>query len=256
MDPTDAATLYIKGTPAVSTNNCFVGNNSTSSSGTDLQGAANLTTSLLTTPGNYAIKGAATLNATTILTGAAPTPDPFASLPTPGAGICQTYSGGSTLTPGTYCGGITVNNGTNLMLSAGTYVVNGGDFKLNGNATIDGSAGVTLIFINGATFHFNGGGAMTLNAPAGGTYKGVAIYVDRADANANADVINGTANITINGALYAPSQSVTYSGTSVSTPCTQLIAYTITFAGTSNFGYSASCPGGVGTLYSSASGIF
>ena len=263
LDPSDRGTLVLQGTPSVTTNNCFVGNNSASGGvtvedqdGTLLGGHATLTTSLFTTEGYYDVDGNSALHATTVLTAAPATPDPFANLSAPTPGTCQTYSGGSTLTPGTYCGGISVNSQTQLTLAAGTYIINGGDFSLNGGAGIDGSAGVTLIFMNGATFHFNGGGTLALTAPSSGTYKGVAIYVDRNMANANSDMINGNATITINGALYAPTQYVGYAGTAATMACTQLIAYQIEFKGTADFGYSASCPGGVSSSGGSSSGIY
>ena len=260
LDPTDRATLVLSGTPQVNTNNCFVGNNSASGSvtveddsGTIISGHALLATVLFTTPGWYDIDGAAALQATTILTAAPATPDPFARLTAPTPGTCQTYGGGSTMTPGTYCGDISVNNSTTLAMAPGTYIINGGDFRLNGQAAMNATGGVTLIFVNGATFHFNGGGALNLTAPTSGAFKGIAIYVDRNTTDRDTDIINGNSNITINGAVYAPTQSISYSGTTTNTACTQLVAYQITFVGNATFGYSASCPNG---LPVTPSGIF
>jgi hypothetical protein len=123
--------------------------------------------------------------------------DPLAYLSAPTFSSC-TYrnvslsNGGYNLSPGTYCGGLALNNAT-VVLSAGLYIITGGLSMTN--STVDGMSGVTLYFTSGGG---SGYGAISvtgsapsnsqfssnllLEAPtssAGGRIPGIAVFGDR-----------------------------------------------------------------------------
>ncbi len=145
---------------------------------------------------------------------------------------------------------LSVGPNKTLALPDGTYYVNAGDAFIQG--TISCTA-CTIVLTNSSTsstapigsFKVNSTANLNLNAPATGTFKGIAIYQDRRSTN-NSNKINGNSNSVINGAVYFPSSSLDYNGTgNTSATCTQLVARDLSFSGnsaTSNkFKKSASC---------------
>src|SRR5207245_2669080 len=87
-------------------------------------------------------------------TGVSPVTDPLAYLPVPATGpyTCDAfhtnYSNGSsdvTLSPGVYCGGIHVKNGT-VTFGAGTYVMVGGGLSTQDKNSI--ITGTDVLFYN------------------------------------------------------------------------------------------------------------
>ena len=201
-----------------------------------------------------------------------PVADPYLgrNFDTPTSCLKTNYApaGGTTLSPGTYCGGLTLGNhggghSDSYTLNPGVYTVVGG----NPGLTIDSSAnvtatGVTFVLTGGtvggtnypyASAKINGGSTVNLSAPTSGPTGGMAIFQDRAApfsvngtcGNGNAqNKINGGSGQLITGALYFPNQSVCFNGNSSTTgagKCTQLIGRTLDFTGNSDV--KLSCAG-------------
>lgn len=95
-------------------------------------------------------------------------------------------------------------------------------------------------------------GAATLNLSAPGTsatapasnYEGLIFYQDRRAASctgSNCNLINGNSSSFLQGGVYFPNQSLTFSGTAgMNTNCLQLVALTLTYTG--NMSINNSCP--------------
>ena len=129
----------------------------------------------------------------------------------------------------------------------GVYIIDAGDFEANGNSTLLGT-GVTFILTADdpadiGNVKFNGGTVAELTAPSDpdDPYAGVLFYQDRlADAYDNSSkLINnsfqGGALMNLMGAIYFPSQRITYTGGAASgSGCIQLIAGGVTFTGNAN----------------------
>jgi hypothetical protein len=125
--------------------------------------------------------------------GAAVKKDPLAYVTAPTLTTCTytsvSYSSGShTLSPGSYCGGITLSS-TTITLNAGLYMIDGGMNVSNSNIY---GTGVTLYFTKKSaspsytTVKFNSSNSSTygiyLKAPtvsSGGAIKGVVMFADR-----------------------------------------------------------------------------
>jgi hypothetical protein len=188
------------------------------------------------------------------LTGVAPASDPFSSLPKPSVGACN-YTNKSvgngnpaTLSPGVYCGGITIGGGSAVVFTSGTYILKGGGLSLSNGASITGT-GVT--FFNTAATGYSygpialaGGTTVSLSAPTTGSLAGILFFQDSGVGAATASSITNGATATLNGALYFPTTALTFAGGSSS-------AYTIIVADTVNFSNGAtlnnnysSLPGG------------
>src|SRR6266571_2914981 len=150
-----------------------------------------------------------------------------------------------TISPGVYCGGINLNAGANVTLSPGIYYLDQGNLQVNGGATMTGT-GVTLVFTsstghNYANATIGGGATINLTAPTTGDTAGIVIFGDRNMPAGTTFKFEGGASQIFGGALYLPKAAVSFSGgAGTSTGCTQLIANTVSFTGTSNFAIDCS----------------
>ncbi len=220
--------------------NCQTVSDSSASNALSVGGSADVTVPCAETVGGDVANSGLHLTSCGSVKNHAPyVADPFASVPSPPVGSCGTSSG-----PGTYCGGLTLRG--NQTLSPGIYVINGGTLKINANANISGS-GVTFYLTNGATLSMNGNASVDLSAPTSGTYSGLLFYGDRNQPDAT-NTINGDASSLLTGTIYFPSQEVEFLGNfSGAGGCTQVVADTILYTGSSQF--TTNCTGsGVPTI--------
>ncbi|HXJ43242.1 MAG TPA: pilus assembly protein TadG-related protein [Bryobacteraceae bacterium] len=168
-------------------------------------------------------------------TGVASVGDPFSSMAAPAIGACTNngYSLGSqqsqTISPGVYCGGITLTGHAALNFSPGLYIVKNG-ISMGGQTTVTGT-GVT-IYLDTGGIAISGGATVTLSAPSSGTWQGVQFFQNRLNTTAST-FVGGTSQL-INGLLYFPAANVTFTGGSgTSGTATTLVANTITMTGSS-----------------------
>lgn len=135
-----------------------------------------------------------------------------------------------------YCDGISVSAGANVFFAPGIYIIDGGTFTINGNATISGT-GVTFILTGTnpediATIRINGGADVNIVAPSTGDYKGIAFYQDQRAEYGDSNLFNGGADMHIKGAVYFPGQELDFSGGSDTVSgCLQLVGKKVTFSG-------------------------
>jgi hypothetical protein len=163
-----------------------------------------------------------------------------------------------TISPGTYCGGISISGSVqNVKFSAGEYILVGGGLSVNGGVNITGS-GVTFFNTYPGTdskkyggISINGSGTVTLSAPTSGTDKGLLFYQDPSVSwsSSNGSIIAGSATSTYNGILYFPTTDLQYSGNSSSSPggtdgYTELIGYNIKINGSATVNSDFSALGG------------
>ena len=160
------------------------------------------------------------------------------------------------------CPGVYVfNNGASLMMTGGGATINAPPTASTTPAMSstlcpnDTSGGVTIVLANGSNGPgiINIGGQATVNmtAPTSGTTAGIAVFQARTTCSGNGNGNNGcsaalqgggTQNIT--GAIYFPSNAISYSGgSSTGSQCTQLIADTIQFTGGSTFNSNCASAG-------------
>ena len=181
-----------------------------------------------------------------------PLGDPYADLSTPVAGPCDhtNFSGGGTLTPGVYCGGMTISGAT---LEAGTYYIVDGDLNASGgniscNCSAPGS-GVTFV-LTGTTptdigvINIGNINSVSLRAPSDASYDfpGMLVYVDR-DSPYQESSFSSIDSLTFNGAIYMPSQKLTFGSIDWSgqTDCSVIVALRLKFNSIDNFGRSNNC---------------
>ena len=173
------------------------------------------------------------------------------------AGKGYTPTSSTTASPGVYCGGITVNSGVTLTLSAGTYILDGGGLTVQGGGVItDGTVGTTdgvgVTFYNTyptgnpnqyTTLNITGGSTANLSAPANSATVGIPGVLFFQDPTAGGSQPGNqknhisASNGTLNGSLYFPTQNLVFEGnTAVSVENVTLIADTITISGAADIG--------------------
>ncbi|WP_172350254.1 pilus assembly protein TadG-related protein [Mesorhizobium sp. NZP2298] len=229
LDVTASQAVLFSGNTSVKVTGCVVMSNSNASDAIKLQGSAALQVDCLISAGGVSLNNPVTTVCPAPITQALPAADPFADLPTPAASNPCQNTNKSTLKPGTYCSGLSLSG--SVTLQPGVYVVQG-NLKINANASVTGS-GVTIFMSGSSTVSMNGNASVQLSAPTSGAYSGVLFYGDRAGSSASS-TFNGTADSLLTGAIYFPRQQISYLGNfSGNGGCTQVVADTIQWSGSS-----------------------
>ena len=181
-------------------NGCSLYDNSDSSTALTVGGSAQITALSVGVVGN--LTGRSNITTTQgIMTGIGAVPDPYVDASFPAFKGCtqQNFSSHDTITidPGVYCGGMKLNAGANVTLTAGIYYLDGGDLTMNGGATLTGS-GVTLVFTSQnksgyATASINGNATVNLTPPKTGGTAGIVVFGDRRMPIGTAFTFNGGA---------------------------------------------------------------
>lgn len=200
---------------------------------------------------------------TAINNGSAAATDPFAGQFSDPSQVCSDWplisgTNNPPMSPGCYKG-IQVQANAKVTLSPGTYYLGEKGLSVGGNATVIGD-GVTLIFTNTSspfnsskigTFSAQGTSNIQLTAPETGTYAGIIIYQDSrtplGNGTSSGFSVTGDSGSVFDGAIYAPSTRVTFTGNSgMTTDCLQIISQYISFSG--NTSVANSCPSGRGVV--------
>ena len=253
LDPNDDTTLTTSGSTALNFPGCSLYLNSTSPTALVMTGGATINAAIAYFVGPVSVGGLTTTNGT--YTGVDPLIDPYLSAAVPAYSGCGTHNyklaGGKsdTVNAGAsgiyvFCGGVTLNGGTSLTLGPGTFIIDQGQLSISGASKLTATSGTTIILTTSnraqscATSKIDGGSVVSITAPTSGPLSGVAIYQDRACTNTSAsNSLSGGAAQNIVGAIYFPGEPLSYSGGSPTggAMCTQLIAWSIAFSGSSTF---------------------
>ena len=258
---TSGSTATMSGNITISQPTCDFDNNSISASGTALSGSGGIDAENVYLSGSYTTSGSMTVKATdTLQTYGPPVADPYAGRTIPSYTGCnqsavtisssKTFNAGSS--PYVFCGSITASGSGTLTFGAGVYVFNQASLITSGVWTIN-ATNATLIFTSSTgssigSITASGTTTLNLSAPTTGASAGIAIWVDKKAVNSSL-VLSGASSFSLTGAIYAPTTSLFISGIGNSS-CTQLVAKSITFSGSSTLrhncaGDGVSDPGGL-----------
>ena len=227
---------------------CGIVVDSASSNAISLTNNAHMTAQAIGIVGGYS--GNAANYSPLPITGIAPAPDPLAFLTPPPYATSSCISdphptGTATLGPttpgGTVCyNGLTMSGSGTVTLSPGVYVINGGLSSSGSvNVQLDPAAptgsGVTFYLAppNGSV-SLTGSGALNLSAPNDSTnpYNGILFYQDPNDTNTMK--VAGSNSSSIYGIFYAPSASLTLTGSSGTNFYADLVTHALNINGTNN----------------------
>ena len=175
--------------------------------------------------------------------GSAAVADPYASIPFPAYEACDAkvgkglviQGGSTTLSPGTYCGGIRIKAGASVTLQPGIYVMVDGSFWLDGGSSATGKEVVIAFTGDDATLRIWGDSTVDLTSPTSGTYKNFQFFQNPNDDKGRGAwvSIGGNGNTgdkskaTWDGMAYFPTQNFWVFGNTVvniNSPAMPLVA--------------------------------
>ena len=246
LEPTGTG-LSIVGNANLSLTTCGIGIDSNSSSALSAVGNITVRADSIQVVGGASEIGNVSIQPTPT-THASAVSDPLASVPPPSynPSHCDytnlSYTGNQTysLSPGTYCGGITATGNVTLNFSAGTYILLGGGLNATGTVSLSGS---NLTFYNTfdasypyAPISLTGNVTLNLSATTSGPLAGMLFFEDRNAPTGSTDSITGNANSNLTGALYFPRDQLSYIGNSSSTnENIAIVAQSVSFTGNASF---------------------
>ena len=189
--------------------------------------------------------------------------DPYASMPFPYADDCSNGKGkkgdnikdSTTLSPGTYCGGIHVfGNNTQVKLEPGIYVMKDGPFWIDGNATVTGDQVMIAFTGKGSTLQIWGDAIVNLTSPASGPYTNMQFFQDRNDdstrglwasVGGSSGGNQGSAKLQYDGVAYFPTENFWVFGNAVmnaNSPGMVIVADKIWIQGSATFNVTNNNP--------------
>jgi hypothetical protein len=207
LHPDSSSTVSLKGHSKLTANDCGVYSNSRDKAGLVSEGGS-LIKAQLTCSGGGKVGGESNYAPKPILD-CPPVKDPLASRPPPSVGPCKATSlvikgSSETLTPGTYCGGLTVGAGGSVKLMPGVYAFKNGPLLVQANGTLTGED-VGLFFTGASsTLTFTGAAKVSLSAPKDGPMAGLLIFEDRNNPIDGNFAISSNFTRKLLGTIYIP----------------------------------------------------
>jgi hypothetical protein len=149
-----------------------------------------------------------------------PLTDPYAGLTPPSTSGMPVRTGcsGGVAQPGFYSSGFTISS--DCSLTSGVYVVQNG-MTLHNNVTLTTGAGGVLLYLVSGAFTSSNNTSVSLTAMTSGPYNGVAFW--QAAANTNGITFENNIALSVAGALYAPSATLSFENNSVTPYITQIV---------------------------------
>lgn len=261
LDPGSSGTIDLEKSSKVQANDCAVYSNSTAANGVNARDNAVLKSAFTCSAGGFVASGASLSPRPDV--DCPRLPDPLSSRPPPSYGACEptrqnlvidvdTY-----LTPGVYCGGITVRNSVIVTLQPGVYVIKDGGIVIKNGGRLQGVE-VGLFFTgDNASLDLKQNSSLSLTAPKTGPMAGLLIYQDRNATEQKFELSSDDASMLL-GTIYLPNGLFYLGGAK---PLAQSSAFTIVIAKrvlmsagptlvlNSNYGASDTpTPNGVGPL--------
>ncbi|MDK9695769.1 MAG: pilus assembly protein TadG-related protein [Siculibacillus sp.] len=184
LDKDANKTVFLDKSAKLEAPGCSVYSNSTGSGGLEAKDDASIKAAFICTAGGKFGAKKASFTPDPQLDCPA-LPDPLAARPQPhAAGCIQTdlvLAGvATTLMPGTYCGGITIDKGAKVTFSPGVYVIKDGPLIVTGQGALTGANVGLFLTGKGAQIRFDGPSSVSLTAPKSGDMAGILIFEDRA----------------------------------------------------------------------------
>jgi hypothetical protein len=130
--------------------------------------------------------------------------------------------------PGVYCEIIVSGDKKTLALNPGLYYIEGGDFRVDGGASVVGNG--VFLFSTAGALTMTGGGSFFLTAPTEGEYKGLLLFTSR--TNSSTITLTGGSSSTFGGTMYSPAGTLALAGLTGSLSLdAQVIVNKLTIAG-------------------------
>ena len=218
LDPVSPQGIEIYGTSQFTARNCAAQANSSDGVGMRQYGTAVGRARQFGVKGGYSGEGFIPKP----VSGVPPIQDPYNTLPVPLAGPCvdiasKLMNTPAVLEPGTYCGGIIIKAGSQIIMQPGVYVMLDGGFRIDSNSTVTGRDVVIVFRGVDSTLYLGSGAIVDLTSPSSGPYMNVQFFqVPESSPDAWVTIM-GDVRLTFDGVMYFPTQDVWIGGGSTIT---------------------------------------
>jgi hypothetical protein len=145
--------------------------------------------------------------------GCTPKKDPYENLALPYVGSCDhtdevvKKDETASLSPGVYCGGLTIEVHSTANLAPGTYIIKDGKLFIRSHSTVSAN-NVTFYLVGSSSLEIESGAKVDLVAPATGALKSMAIVQNKNSNPGITNIITSGGDVNITGAYYSPSQQL------------------------------------------------
>lgn len=212
LDETSAQTIRLNNKAKLTANSCNVVSNSVDSRSLVVGGTATMSAQNIYTAGGYV--GAMSAFSPTPVEDAQKMDDPLADRPTPKFSGCDhiDYSvskGSVTLSPGIYCGGLSISGKADVTLQSGNYIIKDGPLSVTGKSQIHGENVGFYLTGTDATLQFAIGSSISLTAPKDGVLAGLLFYEDRNSPVGRTHRISSDNARLLLGTVYLPQGKLT-----------------------------------------------
>lgn len=207
LDPDDMGTIYIQQSAAIVGQNCSIFSNSRHSNGVKAFGSSLLSGNVICSAGGFS--GGKANYSPPPIPDCPQFSDPLVGRPEPTAAGCSETNlvltnRTTSLSPGTYCGGLTINGNSSITLKPGIYIMKDGPLFVEGTSKFAGT---------NAGFYFTGPNArlfldrlttIDLSAPKDGMMSGILFFGSRSQSNIQHEILSDNAHNVL-GTIYFPS---------------------------------------------------
>lgn len=202
---TAAKSIELKRNSVLKAPDCGVYSNSSASNSIAATTASVIDAGLVCTVGGVASSGATVSPAP--VTDCPKTEDPLATRRAPSFGSCDYTStsidaGSATISPGTYCGGISVSSNASVNFMPGTYIILNGPFTVGGNASVSGTHVGFHLVGDTSVINFSSNTSVDFSGPSTGSMAGLLFFEDRHAPAGRVHKINSSKAHTMTGTIY------------------------------------------------------
>lgn len=206
LDGSSSGSLAMDNKSYLTANGCGVYVNSTSSTAITLKNKSVIKADVTCAVGGVSNKGTITPGA---VTDCPPLEDPLGSRNGPAIGGCDyqgfsVNSGSVSLSPGVYCGGLTIKGGAKATAQPGTYIIKDGPLSASGTASLTGKDVGFYLTGSSAVLDLIGNTTISLEGPNGGDLAGLLFYAERDASSLQQHIIRSTNAHTLTGTIYLP----------------------------------------------------
>ncbi|MEZ5851370.1 MAG: pilus assembly protein TadG-related protein [Hyphomicrobiaceae bacterium] len=215
LDRSEAGAVDLANNASLVGNNCSVFSNSVSQTGISVGNNSAIAAQNVCSAGGVAGNGAITPGP---LTDCPQFDDPLSGRSEPAIDACDynavTVNGGMvTLSPGVYCGGLTIKGSADVVLSPGVYTIADGSLVLNDTSVLKG-ASVSILLGPTADLRFQPTTTVSLEATTSGPLAGMLVFASREQAETVTHQILSRNAQKLVGTIYMPTSALVIDGDS------------------------------------------
>lgn len=181
LDQDSDRAISLDSNAAINAPNCTIYSNSTKPRGISVLSNAKLNSALTCSAGGK--EGSVSNFTPPPLLDCPPLEDPLATRPKPTVGPCKfnkfkkkDYHG--SISPGVYCGGLSIDGNSKVTMEPGVYIIKEGDFKVDSNSEVTGDGVGVFLTGKSSRFEFTSNAKVSLTAPRTGVMAGLLFMED------------------------------------------------------------------------------